>query len=325
MSDWKNSSSTNNNSESNPYKISTIILSVLLVGLAVAAFMFNKSSNDYKSKSAQLNSKVQDLGTLKADLEAELADLEGEYGTKIEENDGLKVEIEEKVAEIGTLQSKIKKVRRQLESSEANSSQMQERLAQLEELKGALENDVVNLKGENSELLAAKGELSATLVAKSGEIEELSGQVVSLTQRNQKMQNRLYKLAPAGYRAGNFSVSIGKKNAKETAKARKAREVKLNFDIPNVPSERQGSSELYLVVTDVHGNAVKAINSSPVKVPAANEFLNVDAVDIQKLDLKEMQSISMSFKPEDKLKAGEYNLMVYSDAGYLGATGFRLR
>lgn len=325
MADWKNSSSTNNNSENNPYKISTIILSVLLVGLAIAAFMFNKSSNEYQTKSASLNSKVNDLSTLKTDLESELADLEGEYGTTIEENEGLKVEIEEKVAEIGSLQSKIRKVRRQLKDSETNSTQMQERLAQLEELKGELENDVVNLKGENSELLVAKGELAATLVSKEGEIQDLNGQVVSLTQRNQKMQNRLYKLAPAGYRAGNFSVDIAKRNDKITAKARKAREVTVNFDIPNVPSEKHGSSEIYLVVTDINGNAVKAIPSSPIKVPAANEFLNVEAVDIQKLDLKEMQSLSMSFKPNDKLNAGEYNLMVYSDAGYLGATGFRLR
>lgn len=325
MADYKSTSTTNKSSETNPYKISTIILSVLLVGLAVVAFMFNKSSNDYKSKSASLNTKVNDLSTLQADLEAELADLEGEYGTKIEENEGLKVEIEEKVEEIGNLQSKIRRVKRQLKDSESNSSQMQERLAQLEELKGALENDVMSLKGENSELVAAKDELSATLVAKSGEIQDLNGQVVSLTQRNQKMQNRLFKLAPAGYRAGNFSVDIAQRNSKATAKARKAREVTVNFDIPNVPSEKQGSSEIYLVVTDINGNAVKSIASSPIKVPAANEFLNVDAVDIQKLNLKESQSLSMSFKPENKLNAGEYNLMVYSDAGYLGATGFRLR
>ncbi|MEL6944874.1 MAG: hypothetical protein AAFO82_19630, partial [Bacteroidota bacterium] len=148
---------------------------------------------------------------------------------------------------------------------------------------------------------------------------------VELRQMNQDMTDRLYRMAPAGFTAGNFAVNIERKNEKLTSKAKQAKEIKVNFDLPYVPAEKQGKTELYLVVTDIYGNPVKSPSSSTVSVPSPQDDLKVDVVDIETVNLKESQSLAMSFAPEEKLTAGEYHLMIYSDEGYLGATAFRLR
>ena len=329
MSDWKKYSKTDNaasaSTSNNSYKTAAIIMSILFVVATIAAISFSMKSNNFETQTSQLTKDLGELNTVKTELETDLAALNTDYDTKIKENGELQSTIEERIAEINTLQSKIRKVRKQLDASEANSVKMQERLTELEELKTALQTDVDNLKNENAQLVAAKAELNATLTSRESEIENLNGQIIALSGENQKLQNRLYNVAPAGYRANNFSIDIEKRNDKLTAKARKAREIKVNFDLPNIPNEKQGESEIYLVVTDVHGNAVKEVPSSPINVKAANEVLKVEAADIQKVNLEDSQSVTLSFEPKDKLDAGEYNLMVYSEHGYLGATAFRLR
>lgn len=309
----------------NTYKTATWILSALLLFAVVGAVVFAMNNNELKDETSELNTTVTDLNSMKKGLETELADLEGDYNTTIDENENLKVTIEERVAEIEVLQNKIRQVRNQLKNNETNSTKMQERLAQLEQFKDSLQLDVQSLRGENTELVAAREELTKSLEGSRERVSNLSEQVLELTQMNQQMTDRLYRMAPAGFTAGNFAVNIEKGNDKVTAKARKAREITVNFDLPYVPTEKQGKTEIYLVVTDVYGNPVKSTSTSTVKVPTPQDNLKVEAVDIEKLNLKESQSLAMSFEPESKMDAGEYHLMIYSDEGYLGSTGFRLR
>lgn len=316
---------SNNPDNAKPYKIATGILAALLVLAVVGAVMFSMDNTTLKTETSQLNSTVSDLNVMKASLETELADLENNYDATIDENEELKVTIEEKVEEIEVLQNKIRQVRNRLKGSESNSAKMQEHLAQLESLKDSLEADIVNLQGENEELLLVRDELTVALEDGNNEITGLNEQVVELKQMNQNMTDRLYRMAPAGFKAGNFAVNVARKNDKLTSKAKQAKEIKVNFDLPYVPAEKQGKTELYLVVTDIYGNAIKSASSSTVTVPSPQDDLKVDVVDIETVNLKESQSLAMSFAPEEKLVAGEYHLMVYSDEGYLGATAFRLR
>lgn len=326
MADWKKHSNSNTTpADTSKFKTISYVLGFLLLIMTVVAIILGMRSVDFRSQTTALTSEVEDLNTTKGDLETELVDLETQYDTKIEENEGLKMTIEERVEEINNLQSKIRRVKSQLNDSKENTAQMEARLNQLEELKAALQNDVTNLKGENANLAAARAELSESLVAREAVIQNLEGKMVALNEKNTKIQNHLYKIAPAGYRAGNFSIDAEKRNDKLTAKARKAKEIKVNFDLPNVPKNKQGKTELYLVVTDVMGNAVKEIKTSPISVPSANENLKVEAADMQEINLEENQSLTLSFKPEDKMNAGDYNLMVYSSHGYLGATALSLR
>ncbi|MEM0992403.1 MAG: hypothetical protein AAGI49_05165 [Bacteroidota bacterium] len=310
---------------SGSYKTATWILGSLLVLAVVCSILFLSKNNTLMDKTAKLEQTNMDLDEMKLGLEEQLTSLEGEYDTAIGKNGELQAEIETKVNEIEVLQTKIRQVRNQLNSSEKKSTKMQERLAQLETLKDSLQTDVASLKGENQDLIAARDELTRTLEENDQQIASLNDQIVELTTTNEAMEERLFRTAPAGFKAGNFSVDVEQRNDKVTTKARKAKEIKVNFDLPYVPASKQGETELYLVVTDINGQPVNEIASSPVSVPTPEANLQVAAVDINTVDLKESQSVAMSFEPTERLKAGEYSLMIYSDEGYLGSTGFRLR
>ena len=90
----------------------------------------------------------------------------------------------------------------------------------------------------------------------------------------------------------------------------------------NIPVEYQGDRDIYLVLSAFNGNPVASVPSEDVHLQFGNEPIQLNAADIEKTNLRERQSISMSFEPSDKLNPGTYNVMVYADSVYLGSTGF---
>jgi hypothetical protein len=145
---------------------------------------------------------------------------------------------------------------------------------------------------------------------------------MSLTSANTKLTNRLKILAPAGFRADNFTVTSADKKDRLTTKGKKIEEITVKFDLNNIPEEYQGNRSIYLVLTQFNGNPVTVVPGKDVNLTFGEEAVNVHAADLENIDLKDRQSMTMSFEPTDNMTPGTYNLMVYSDNGYLGSTGF---
>ena len=324
MSNRKDFSNANQSETSSGNSLK-IILGVLLVLAIAAAGYFGFNSNYFQGETVKLQGELNELNETKDQLEGELQKMEGEYEAQITENETLQSEIEQKVQEVDGLKNRLAQVRSQLVSSQANSKKIKERLAQLEELKVALETDIQDLRLENTELMATNDLLNSDLVASKEEVERLNLEVATLSDNNKVLNERLFTLAPAGYRADNFSIIAEKRNDKLTNKAKQVDEVKIKFSLNDVPREKHGESELYIAITNLRGDNVKVIPAKNVLVRGRSQDLKVQAADIQKVNLKESQSIGMSFKPSDNMSGGEYNLMVYSEDGYLGSTGFVLQ
>ena len=53
--------------------------------------------------------------------------------------------------------------------------------------------------------------------------------------------------------------------------------------------------------------------------------MNIQIADQKKVRVDRDQKVEMTIRPEDDLDPGAYNLVVYADNGFLGATGFQLR
>ncbi len=315
MTDMNNQ--TENNGQS--WKIATGIFGVLFL----AALIFGTM---YYSKYKATAHKATDLGTqldsTRNQLEGELATLNTNYGEQIAINDTLSVELQTKVKEVEDLQVRIDKARKALKTSQANNEEIKGRLAQMEELKLALEQDIVGLKEENQFLASSNQELNTELLATRDEVNTLNTKVMSLTQANEKLTGRLMIMAPAGFRADNFTVTSADRKDKQTSKGKKIDEITVTFDLNNIPDEYQGNREIYLVLTEFNGNPVASVPGKDVNLKFGNEPVNVRAADLEKVNLKARQSMSMSFEPTDDLGPGTYNLMVYADSGYLGSTGF---
>ncbi len=316
MTDIQNQSTASNEQR---WKTIAAILGVLFVIASIFGITFY---NKYK----QTDSKATDLGTqldsTRAKLQADLAALNINYTDQIALNDTLSVELQEKVAQVNDLQVRIDKARKALKTSEANNAEIKARLAQMEELKVALERDILGLKEENQTLAAANQDLNTELSSTKDEVNTLNSKVMSLTQANEKLTGRLRAVAPAGFRADNFTVTSATKKDKITNKGKKIDEITVTFDLNNIPDEYQGSREIYLVLTEFNGNPVAAVPGKDVNLKFGNEPVHLLAADIEKANLKARQSMSMSFEPTDDLNPGTYNVMVYADNGYLGSTGF---
>lgn len=303
----------------NSWKIATAVFGILFL----AALVFGIA---YYSKYRTSYHKANDLGTQLDDtrtkLEGELASLNTAYGSQMALNDTLSVDLQEKIAEVEDLQVRIAQAKKDLKSSQANASEIRGRLAKMEELKTALEKDIVSLREENTVLAASNTKLNTDLVSTREEVSTLNKQVMGLTQANEKLTSRLKIVAPAGFRADNFTVTSSTRNDKLTTKGKRIDQINVTFDLNNVPEEFQGNREIYLVLTEFNGNPVTEVPGQNVNLTFGNEPVSVRAADLEKVVLKGRQSVTMSFKPTDDLEPGTYNLMVYSDNGYLGSTGF---
>jgi len=305
--------------ENNGWKIATAIFGVLFLAALVFGGVFY-------SKYSQSVHHANDLGTeldnTRTQLQGELATLNTQYSDQIAVNDTLSSDLKTKVAEVEDLKVRIAKARKELKTSLANNEEIKSRLSQMEELKVALENDIVNLKQENQSLAQGNVDLNTELAQTKDQVNTLNKQVMSITSANEKLTSKLKTVAPAGFRADNFTVTSETKNNKITAKSKKIDEITVSFDLNNIPEEYQGNREIYLVLTQFNGNPVTSVPGKDVNLKFGEQPVKVHAADLEKVNLKGRQSMTMSFEPTDNLTPGTYNLMVYADSGYLGSTGF---
>jgi len=307
------------NTDNQSWKVAVGILGLLFVGALIFGIMFYNKYQATVDKAADLGTQ---LDSTRTQLEGELASLNTSYGAQIALNDTLSVDLQNKINEVEDLKVRIAKARKDLKSSQANIAEITARLAQMEELKVALEQDIFGLKEENQSLATSNQALNSELSATKDEVSTLNKNVMALTSANEKLTGRLKTVAPAGFRADNFTVSSENKKDKQTSKAKKIDEITVSFDLNNIPEEFQGSRDIYLVLTEFNGNPVAAVPGKEVTLKFGNEPVHVRAADNEKVNLKARQSMTMSFEPTDNLTPGTYNLMVYADNGYLGSTGF---
>lgn len=316
MTQFQNSSENTND---NRWKTSSIVLGVLLIGALIFGVTFYSKYKATENKATDLGTQ---LDSTRTELQGQLAELNLNYTDQMNMNDTLSVELQAKVNEVNDLQVRIDKARKALKTSEANNAQIKSRLAQMEELKVALERDILGLKEENASLAASNQELNTELTSTKDEVNTLNSKVMALTAANEKLTGRLKTVAPAGFRADNFTVTSATKKDKLTTKGKKIDEITVTFDLNNIPEEYQGNRELYLVLTEFNGNPVASVPGKEVNLQFGTEPVHLRAADIEKTSLKSRQSMSMSFEPSDNLIPGTYNVMVYADSGYLGSTGF---
>lgn len=301
------------------WKVASIVMGVLLIGSIAFGVMFYNRHNNASHRAMDLSTQLDNTRT---QLESELVTLNTAYDDQIIKNDTLSSDLQRKVAEVEDLQARITKARQDLKSSVANNKQIKARLDQMEELKIALEKDIATLRDENVSLASSNHELNTELTATKDEVINLNTKVMSLTAANSKLTSRLKILAPAGFRADNFTVTSADRKDKLTTKGKRIEEITVKFDLNNIPDEFQGNREIYLVLTEFNGNPVAVVPGKEVNLTFGDQPVNVRAADLEKVNLKDRQSMTMSFEPTDDLNPGTYNVMVYADNGYLGSTGF---
>lgn len=316
MSEMQNSSPNNTDQK---WKLVAGAFSLLFILALIFGITFYSKYRATEDKALTLG---EQLDSTRSNLQTELATLNDSYKYQIGLNDTLSSDLQEKILQIDDLQERIAQARKALKTSESKNAEIKGRLAQMEELKLALEQDILGLKEENKSLASSNADLNAELTTTKDVVNTLNAKVMALTSANGKLTGRLSALAPAGFRADNFTVTSANKKDKLTTKGKHIDEITVTFDLNNIPVEYQGDRAIYLVLSEFNGNPVTSVPGEDVNLKFGNEPIQLRAADIEKIKLRERQSMSMSFEPSDNLNPGTYNVMVYADSGYLGSTGF---
>lgn len=324
MENWK--ANQQQDPEERSWKgIAGVVSAALLVTLIVAAVIIIRQNSRLKSETQYWTTEISTLGQTRDALTSELTTLEGEYDAQIAENTELQNDLTERVAEVESLQKKVRSAQSQLAQSKAHAEEINQRMAQLEELKVALQRDIVILTEENVALTETNAMLIETVGSTQRQVNTMSERITHLTEVNTKLNQRLAAIAPAGFVADNFKIVAHRKNDKLTAKASQANVINVAFDLRHVPENYGKTHEIYLVLTDFDGTPVRKVSTSSAQVRTADNVMQIEAADAKKINVQGDHALQMKIDPVEDLSPGHYNLIVYADNGFLGATGFQLR
>lgn len=306
-------------SENSNSRVYGIIIAILLLISAVLGWYFWQKSQKMMSESKTRQATLDSLVLVKQNIEHELDSLSLAYSNLRTENENLQGRVTNTAAIIEQKEITI----RQLKSSNSKSlKELQDQIAGLQKVRTEYETIITVLRQENQQLREENERLEGENAQLRGDKEQLSGQVTDLAKQ---LEDQIRKTQSATFKATSFRVEVERRNDKLTAKARRARELLVSFDLADVPTTFQGPQKLYLSITDDKGNPITAANPIKATVYAPTGPVEIIAQQVKPVVLEPTQRLSFVHKLEDRLKSGNYVAAIYCDKGLLGASSFRLR
>lgn len=290
------------------------ILAVLLIAAGIWGVTQNRAKNQLASENVLMSGTIEDLEVLRADLIREVDSLQQEYAVLAEQNSDLQGSLIEAQDKIAQTEAALRNAKSR-SSSEINS--LRAEIQQLIALRSDLESSIVKVQTENDSLRAVTGILEADLSVARDEN-------VALSNLNQTIQGEVDRLTLANFKATAFQVDLERGNDKAVAKARRARNFRVSFDLTDVPPQYQGLRTLYLSISDEQGMPVRPSNAIMGQTVVNNQKMDFIAVQAKEVDITANQRLSFNYEVEDKLKSGYYRVTVYTEIGMLGSSSVRL-
>ncbi|TNE58253.1 MAG: hypothetical protein EP344_10220 [Bacteroidetes bacterium] len=306
-------------SENSNARIYGIVVTILLLLSAGLGWFFWQKSRTMQSQSEERKELLDSLTQVKQNIERELDSLSMAYSDLRTENENLQGKVTNTAALVEQKEITIKQLRA---TTSKNLKELQDQIADLQKVKTEYETIITVLRQENQQLRQENERLTGENEQLKGEKEQLTGQVTDLAKQ---LEEQIRKTQSATFKATSFRVEVERRNDKVTAKARRARELLVSFDLADVPQPFQGPQKLYLSITDDKGNPVTAANPVKATIYAPTGPVEIMAQQVKAVVLEPTQRLSFVHKLEDKLKSGNYVAAIYCDKGLLGASSFRLR
>lgn len=289
-----------------------VILLLLLGGLGIWSWMRYDNLSSIRQVESQQHEVVLDsLAQVKLALENQLDQLESDFSILRSENDTLANRLELSTNIIAAKEVAIQEIKSQNIREEGA---LRVQVQRLQTLKDRYETIIDVLSQKNTALTAENARLR-------GEADSLTSQISEL---GRQLEAQIRQTLSAKYKATAFRVEMERKNDKLTLRARRTRELKVSFELNNVPASFQGNQQLYMAVTDDKGIPIPMDNpiQTTIKTEKGNVAIIAQATRLQ--NVIENQHILLSYKLDDRLKKGTYVVSVYSEKGLLGVASFRL-
>ncbi len=269
-----------------------------------------------------LTTELSDLQTLKVGLEKEVDSLQLTYDVLAVVNDSLQTSLEDANSRIRRRDKTIKTLKTANKKTvTTNTAELGSLKSQIESLlgaKAALEASINSLQSENDSLRTRTGVLEQDLSIARKESADLTSLKAS-------MEKELKRLTLANFKASAFRVEVEKRKPKVTSKSRRAKRIKVSFDLTNVPEEYHGVRPVYLAITDEKSIPIKLKNPIKAVVHINGQPTDIIAAEAKEINVLGNQRLSFTHELAQKLRSGYYRVLVYTDIGLLGASSMQLR
>ena len=297
-----------------------IAAALLLLVIIFGGVMMNRQTK-LKEENKQLTIQVDSLQQEKAQLLAELDGLNAAFESEKNRADSLSTVLASAQEEIARRNAAAKKIKQQ---NTQEAAALKAEIQQLRLLKSESEGIIAQLRKENEALLAQNAALSETVQQIQSENVQLNEKGEALAVSNKELEKSVAKLKAATVKASDFQVTVNKKSGKTTAAAGRAKSISVGFDMNNIPVEHQVKQTIYLVISDDKGSPVKVANPIMARLNVNGKPVEIEAQQEQKVKLGTNQRIEFEQPLDEKMKAGNYKVSIFSEMGLLGSSKFTL-
>jgi len=299
-------------------RVLNIVGLLLLLFASGLSFFFWQKSNNAEAENNRLASEEQGLELEKSMIERGLDSLTISYLNVRLENEDLRGKAASSAEQIAQKDAAIRKIKTQ---GRRNLEALRKQVEELRKIKIEYETVITTVRAENDHLRELNQQLNGENVQLRDENFNLNGQMQQLAKQ---LEEQIRKTQSARFKATSFRVEVIRKTDKLTARAKRARELAVSFDLVDVPEANREIQKLYLAITDDKGRPISSQNPTKTTVQAPAGAVAVIAQQIKQVSLSETQRLSFSYKFEERLETGNYVVAIYCEAGLLGATCFRV-
>lgn len=301
-----------------------IIILVVIIALlaALSGYLFFQVS--------ELKTEAESLRTVKVKAEsdtdeyrAQLQLLTAKYDSLMQVHEGLRSELEIERNKVVKLLSEYEALKRSSGGAgqPAGSPSMRQRLEELQQRYDDNEGIILQLKTKNQELTTEN--FRATK-----EVEEAKVQNDKLNTENSKLNKTVEiakRLKTYEVYADAVRVSGGGSKEKQTDKAKKADRLRVCFTVLDNQLADKQEKLVYAVIKDAEGRVFTEGDKSKLTLLNGDEISYSVKKEIF-YDNKVMQlCLNWEVKQTEDLKAGQYQVEIYSDGVQIGKTDFTLK
>lgn len=298
--------------QQNSKSIAGVLAFLLLFSFFVGIYNWDKSG-DLTLAINKSELKADSLLSVKLNLEREIGQLGSQLNAQLAEAKNENGVLTSQVASIQkTLRNKDAMLNRHhqiSESLQSSTNQLDVQVGDLQKVRNSLQSELTQMKFTNEEILSKNTQLQTQLATQTKAIEMVKNELAA---------------TKSLITADNFRVDVLKPNAKVTAKAKKAHELVVSFNLP-MALKTDAKQEVFMSITDLNGNPMKGeVSLQIIKTQEMSFQIPVYATATVNFD-QALQKVKMTFKPTQKVAPGEYRISIYTLTAYLGSTEVSLR
>lgn len=302
-------------------RVAVIILIVLVALLAaLSGYLFFQVSDLKKEAEALRNEKVK-VEADTDDYRAQLQLLTAKYDSLIQVHEGLRAELEIERGKVVQLLSEYEALKRSGGAvSTGKGGSMRQRLEELQQQYDDNEAVILELKSKNQELTTENFKAQKL-------VEETKAQNDKLSSENNKL-NKTVEIAKRlkTYELYADAVRVSGTKEKQTDKAKKADRIRVCFTVLDNQLADKQEKLLYAVIKDPDRKTFTEGDKSKITLLNGEEIPYSVKKEVF-YDNKVMQlCLNLDINQQaEELKAGTYQVEIYSEGVQIGATDFTLK